>query len=77
MTSRHSRTSHLLTTPCSTNGSPETNSSAASWVVKTAIEPLRSVNGPSDSRTPRRMNSSYLALCAGKFATASERSPLS
>jgi hypothetical protein len=53
------------------------NSSAASWLAKTAMEPLRSLNGPSDSSTPRRMNSVYLALCAGKFSAASERSPLS
>jgi hypothetical protein len=34
---------------------------AASWVVNTAIEPARSVNGPRASSTPRRMNSEYLA----------------
>src|SRR6516164_572131 len=77
VTARHSRMLHLLTTPCWTNGSPEANSSAASRVVKTAIEPPRSVNGPSESSTPRRMNSRYLARCAGKFSTANDRSPLS
>ena len=50
---------------------------AASWVVNTAIEPARSVNGPSASSTPRLMNSAYLAWCAGKCSAASERSPLS
>src|SRR6516164_48263 len=75
--SRHSRMVHLLTTPCWTNGSPEANSSAASRVVKTAMEPPRSVNGPSESSTPRRMNSWYLAWWAGKFSAASERLPLS
>jgi hypothetical protein len=50
---------------------------AASRVVNTAIEPARSVNGPRASSTPRRMNSVYLAWCAGKCSAASERSPLS
>jgi hypothetical protein len=50
---------------------------AASWVVNTAIEPARSVNGPRARSTPRSMNSVYLALCAGKCSAAWERSPLS
>ena len=71
-TSFHSRISSRCTTPCSTNGSSATNDSAASRVVKTAIEPSRcgSANVPTISSSPRRWNSSMRAECAGKCAGA-------
>jgi uncharacterized protein YbjT (DUF2867 family) len=52
MTTRHSRICQPLTTPCSTNGSPDAKSMAASWLVNTAIEPALSANGPRARRVP-------------------------
>jgi type IV pilus assembly protein PilA len=73
-TSFHSRTSHELTTPPRTNGSSLANSSAASRVVKMAIEPCSwgSPNVPTARSTPRAWNSSSRARWAGKCAGAFE-----
>src|SRR5262249_53756109 len=73
-TSSQARMFQLLTRPLRTNGSPETNSSAASRVVKTPIEPSSRglANVPIIRRVPRAWKSSYRARWAGKWSRALE-----